>query len=56
MNEVELVVIFFGVVRGVLRFRKLRVNRTAVDAGIVMMAVQRRANDVCNQQEHQRPT
>ena len=56
MHEVELVMVFFDVVRGVLRLGKLRMDRTAVDAGIVMMAMQRGANDVGHQQQDQRPT
>jgi hypothetical protein len=50
MNEVSFVPVFLDVQLGVLRLGKLRVDSTAVDPRVVMMAVQRSASDVRNQQ------
>ena len=55
MHEVELVTVFVDVVRGVLRFGKLRMERAAGNAGVVMTAMQRGANDFRHQHQHQSP-
>lgn len=55
MDEVQFVVVFLDVVSGVLRLGPLRVDRIAIDAGVVLMAMQWRADDVRHQQQHQRP-